>query len=108
MIVWGWGRRNVELGAAGTGACAACQKEQPFKLLLSYQFFRLYWLFGMVTSKQYLRLCTVCGKGQKVEAQQVEPNFKPLPIPFMQRYGLLTFGAVVLVVVAMVAMFGGH
>jgi hypothetical protein len=106
MIVWGWGRRNVDLGMAETRPCVGCQKEQPFRLLMQYRYFRLYWVFGLVTSKKYLRLCSACGKGQEVEAQQVEPNLERLPIPFMQRYGLLTFAGALVVFIGFMAVFG--
>jgi hypothetical protein len=48
----------------------------------------------MVTEKQYLLLCDICNQGWKLNAGEVEKQLgKALPIPFMQRYGLLTLAA---------------
>jgi hypothetical protein len=104
MIFFGWGRKAIPLADMGTYSCPRCGLARPFRAVLSYSYFRLYWIFGMVTGRRYLCACTICGQGTLIERSQI-PNAPPSdPIPFMQQWGLFLFlGAIaLLVVVAMV------
>lgn len=94
MIIWGSRGDVINLGQGGTQHCEVCERERPFHYLLQYRYFHLYWVFGMVTQKQYLLLCDICNRGWKLNSGEVEKRLgKALPIPFMQRFGLLTLGA---------------
>ena len=106
MIFFGWGRKAIPLAEMGTYSCPRCGLARPFRAVLSYSYFRLYWIFGMVTGRRYLCACTICGQGTLIERSQI-PNAPPSdPIPFMQQRGLFLFlGAIALLVaVAMIVV----
>jgi hypothetical protein len=106
MIFFGWGRKAIPLAEMGTYSCPRCGLARPFRAVLSYSYFRLYWIFGMVTGRRYLCACTICGQGTLIERTQI-PNAPPSdPIPFMQQWGLFLFlGAIALLVaVAMIVV----
>jgi len=98
MIVWSLQRRSINLGRPETHSCANCGSQRPFSVLFHYRCFRLYWLFGVVTSKRYVKQCAFCGAAWQVDPKNVAARF---PIPFMQRFGLVTL--VTAVIVAIVA-----
>lgn len=96
MIIWGTRGKTVNLGNAGTKHCEVCEKERQFNYLLQYRYFHLYYLFGVITQKEYLLLCDICNRGWKLDTKEVEQGLgKNVPIPFMHRYGLfLLFGSI--------------
>ena len=97
MIVWGTRGDVVNLGHRATTACATCEKERPFDLVLQYRSAGFYWVFNFVTRKDYMLLCQACSRGWAVTQQSAERELKAVPIPFMRRYGLLSLvGAIVL------------
>jgi hypothetical protein len=106
MIVWGSGGDAIKLGVLETRRCDTCEKERPFDLTLQYRYWALYWIFGMVTKKQYLLACDVCGRGRELEPSKIDPRFAAVPIPFMRRYGLLVLGAVVAGVIVLGSLSG--
>jgi hypothetical protein len=105
MIFFGWGRKAIPLAEMGTYSCPRCGLPRPFRAVLSYNYFRLYWIFGMVTSRRYLCACTICGQGSAIERSQI-PNAPPSdPIPFMQQWGLFLFlGAIALLIAVAVVL----
>ncbi|HZU28193.1 MAG TPA: hypothetical protein VFA04_21870 [Bryobacteraceae bacterium] len=88
MIIWGWQRRLIDLGGHETRFCPRCAQEHLFRYALQYTCFRLYFIFGVVTSKHDLLLCTFCGQGWRLKAGEGVPSVRP-SIPFMHRFGLL-------------------
>ena len=90
MIIWGWQTRSIDLGQQQIQYCGHCRQQRPFRLAFQYTFFRLYCLFGMVTSKRYIRQCSCCGKGWRQEPCRIDPDRRP-SIPFMHRFGLFMF-----------------
>ncbi len=93
MIIWGTRANVVHLGQDGIKPCPVCEKERKFNYILQYRYFHLYWLFGMVTHKEYLLLCEICNRGSKLDTATIEQQFsKSLPIPFMQQFGLVILG----------------
>ena len=94
MIVWGSGGNVLDLGAVETRKCEVCEKDRPFKVVLQYRYWGLYWIFNSVTEKKYLLLCDVCQRGWELDARKVEAAMSKSPIPFMHRGGLVVFGAI--------------
>ena len=86
MIIWGSGNGGADLGVAEHRACATCEKERPFKVLLQYKYAHLYYL-RWVTKKVYYLACDVCHRGAELDARSVEAKLQKHPIPFMTRYG---------------------
>ena len=90
MIIWGWQTRSIDLGQHQIYQCGNCGQQRPFRLAFHYTFFRLYFLFGMVTSRRYIRQCSCCGKGWLQEPSRIGPERWP-SIPFMHRFGFFIF-----------------
>lgn len=107
MIVWGSGGDVINLGAFDTRRCDACEKERPFNITLQYRYWGLYWVFNFVTKKQYLLTCDVCSRGREIEASKIEPHLASIPIPFMRRYGLVTFIGVIVGLFLLASLGGG-
>jgi hypothetical protein len=89
MIIWGSGGDVVNLGVLETRHCEVCEKDRPFKIILQYRYWGLYWIFNVVTKKNYLLICDVCSRGWEIDAGKLEPQLTTVPIPFMRRYGIL-------------------
>jgi hypothetical protein len=91
MLVWGSGGNTVEaVRDAGVAPCPVCKGNQPFRLMLNYRYGHIWHLFGWVTSRQYLCLCTRCNHGYAVEPRAIADRLGARdPIPFMRRRGWL-------------------
>ena len=57
------GRKSVPLVGIGNTSCSKCGEVRPFRLLLSYNYMHLYWIFGAVLRRRYLVACSVCSQG---------------------------------------------
>lgn len=89
MIVWGSGGDTVLCGTLGHELCPVCERERPQDLLLSYRYWGLYWVFNMVTKKEYYIACRVCQHGAALDTKLVERDLVTRsPIPFTRRFGL--------------------
>ncbi len=88
----------MNLGQRETHWCAQCGQQRRFELLLIYKCWCLYWIFGVVTSRKYLKRCSACGSGWELDAKKVAPFVQPA-IPFMQRFGLLSLVAAIALVI---------
>lgn len=86
VIIWGSGNGSADLGVAEQRACATCERERPFKVLLQYKYAHLYYL-RWVTKKVYYLACDICHRGSELDARAVEGRLEKHPIPFMTRYG---------------------
>jgi hypothetical protein len=95
MIFWSLQQRSINLGQCETQWCAKCGGQRPFSILFNYKCFRLYWLFGVVFSRRYLKRCACCGGGWQLDPKNINARS---PIPFMQRFGLLTLIAALAVI----------
>ena len=101
MIIWNQGTRILNLGEIGERECPSCGTVQPVQLDLAYGFFALYWIFKRVTKKAYSLSCTECGESWTLDdPRKVEATVGKPPIPFMHRYGLLSLGVFVALLVA--------
>jgi hypothetical protein len=49
-----------------------CERPRPFQLVLHYRIFHLYWILRAVTSRRYVRMCTVCSRGPEVDRAYAE------------------------------------
>ena len=97
-IIWGSGGKEIDFGLIESRICEVCEKERPFKLLLQYRYWGFYWIFNRVTEKKYLQTCELCRRGWELDTSKVEDHLIKSgisPIPFMTRYGLLIFIAIV-------------
>ena len=91
MLIWGSGGKTVEaVRDGGVAPCPVCQGNQPFRIMLTYKYAHLWYLFSFITSRQYVRQCTRCNNGQVVEQRAIADRLgKTDPVPFMRRRGWL-------------------
>ena len=89
MIVYGSGGDLVVVRPEGEQMCPVCERVRPFSLLLRYEYQHCYFVFGLVSSREYYVVCDVCQRGERVRRKEIEPTLERIPIPFMRRYGCL-------------------
>jgi hypothetical protein len=85
------GPQEHDLGPVHPQDCEVCQREQPFRLHLSYRYERMWLVFGNLRGKSYLLVCDVCKTAYRVPTD-VALRLAKLdrePIPFLHRYGCL-------------------
>ena len=87
MIVWGSKGEVSVLEAHEHKHCPVCEKERTFLVQLHYKVNHIWYLFKWVTSKQYVKVCEVCQRGEKLATSAVEEKFGKPAIPFMVRWG---------------------
>ncbi len=87
MIVWGSKGEVSVLDAHEHKHCPVCEKERTFLVQLHYKVNHIWYLFKWVTSKQYVKVCEVCQRGEKLATNAVEEKFGKPAIPFMARWG---------------------
>ncbi|MBI2956853.1 MAG: hypothetical protein HYY26_06045 [Acidobacteria bacterium] len=104
IVVWGSGGNAINLGAVESRRCPFCREDLPFNLFLQYRYWGLYWIFNLVTEKNYLLLCDRCGKGWELEKDKVQAALTGDPIPFMHRYGLLLLVGMIVAVIVFFAV----
>ena len=101
------GSAEVELGPVHPQDCEVCGREQPFRLVLTYRYERLFGVFGNVRGRSYLLICDVCGTAWGVPAAAALKlaRLRRDPIPFLHRFGclLLFVALLVLAVVSWLA-----
>lgn len=97
MIIFGTGGNTVELDVAEHMHCQRCQGNRTFGMKVLYRYFHLYFIFGVVTKKQFFLLCNYCQYGWECDAKEVQKNVSNIPIPLHHRFGL----------VGLFACFGG-
>ena len=99
MIIWGVRNNVIDLGVVGTEDCTVCEKPRPFHLELYYTYAHLNFIIRMVSSKQYWKLCEVCGRGLELPAAATEQSLGRNPIPAFDRIGAWVFGGLILFLV---------
>jgi hypothetical protein len=95
LLIWGWRAKWLPLGLSQTLDCVTCERPRPFQLVLQYRIFHLYWIIRAVTSRRYVRMCTVCSRGPEVDRAYAESGLGGDPVPVGDRYGLLAAGVLV-------------
>ncbi|MBB5864580.1 hypothetical protein [Xanthomonas sp. 3058] len=104
MIIWGSGGDVIPLGAANTANCSQCGQERSFRNVLHYRYAHLWYLFGWVTKKRYLRVCDGCNHTTQLDTKTFEATLGTSPIPAYRRFG----GLVLLCLIAALVAFGAY
>jgi hypothetical protein len=89
MFIWSSKDIVMDLGETETRYCPACEKERSFHIILSYTFTHLYYLFGVVSNKQYIHECEICHLGNELNRRLFEGGLEKSPISFIHRFGWL-------------------
>ncbi len=87
MIVWGSKQEVAVLGANEHKHCPVCERERAFLVQLHYKVRHIWYIFKWVSSKQYVKVCEVCQRGETLATKAVEEALGKPPIPFMSRWG---------------------
>lgn len=109
ILIWGTTPKSVDLGPAGNGECGTCGQERPYRWQLQYQVNHLYYAFGFVSRKRYLRICEICSRGELQPVASLEAALGRSVIPFMERFGCLAAAgglAAIVLLLALVGFFG--
>jgi hypothetical protein len=94
----------IDLGVVGTETCTVCEKARPFHLQLHYAYAHINFVIRMVSSKQYWKLCEICGRGWELPAAATEQSLGRNPIPAFDRIGLWIFGGAILFFVVLLIL----
>src|SRR5262249_54794292 len=83
--------QDLDLGPVHPQDCEACGCEQPFRLVLSYRYERLWLLFGNLRGRSYLLVCDVCQMAYRIPVETALrlARLDREPIPFLHRCGCL-------------------
>lgn len=105
MFIFGTKNEVKDLGNESVMPCPVCEKDRPFRLVLTYKLSHIYYIFGSVSHKAYHQLCTICSRGETLDTKKTEAALPRHPIPFMQRYGGYVL---ILLFFTIVALFRGN
>ena len=101
-MVYNWGKDFVTLGTVGTSTVPICRGPRPEIAVVQYDYFGLLWLFTFACNRRYLRVCSECKRGHAVEQSSLGGLAESDNIPFMRKFGLVVFAAII-AVIAMVS-----
>jgi hypothetical protein len=89
--------QEIDLGPVHPQDCEACQREQQFRLHLSYRWEHVYFVFGRVRRKSYLLVCEVCQAAYRIPPAVALrlAGLDSEPIPFLHQYGCLLLWAAI-------------
>ena len=98
-----------DLGPVHPQDCEVCRSEQPFRLVLSYRYERLWLLFGNLRSRSYLLVCDACKTAYRVPRDTALrlARLDREPIPFLHRYGCLLLWLAILVLATAALLLRG-
>ena len=106
ILIWGTSPKLVDLGPAGSGECPTCGLERPFRWQLRYRVHHVYYAFGFVSGKRYLRACEICGRGEPQPPAEVEASIGKNVIPFLERLGCLAVAGGLAAIVVLLGLVG--
>lgn len=105
FIVWGYKKKSIDLGTTRSRICEQCQHVRSFRTHVCYQYNHLWYAFGFVSGRQFTESCEVCGHESAVDAAVVKAELGKDPIPYWDRFGLLSaFGGLVAMVLFLVLL----
>ncbi len=65
--------QDHDLGPVHAQDCEACGREQPFRLVLSYRYERVWIIFGNLRGRSYLLVCDVCKTAYRIPVETAGP-----------------------------------
>ena len=98
MIVWGWGKKVINLGFAKTEYCPTCEKNRDFHISLIYRYFAIFWITIASWGAKYYYHCNICDRGIEINKKEVSHALTKNPIPWFHRYGWLAIVGVIALV----------
>ncbi len=107
FVIWG-NRGDVhQISDSQVAQCPIC-KHGTYSFWLAYRWFHLYWLFGMITQRQYHAVCDRCQHSVEVDREIIPQEFlDDERLPFFRRWGLIGLGgSLACIVFAVVGLAG--
>jgi len=89
----------IDLGVVDTKECTVCERQRPFHLQVHYVYQHFNYIIRMVSSKEYWKVCEICGRGWVLPAAATEQTLGRNPIPAFDRIGAWIFGGLILFLV---------
>lgn len=103
MIIWG---SMAKSGIAATDQrmyCSGCGDERGFTVFVDYTVRHLYYLFRLITGKNYSVTCNSCGRSERGMVKDIEPNLARSPYSGFDRFGwAIGVGLIIALVIAAV------
>lgn len=96
MIVYGSGGGKSMLGDAGTHECPVCSQTAAFNAVCVYEYWHVYWLFGLVTKRDYYIECSNCLNATSVEKSVIKQQFPKDNIPLFKCFGWMLIPAIII------------
>jgi hypothetical protein len=108
MFFISWGSRVYRriFGEPSVHDCGICREQRTFRNMVIYKIYHVWWLFRWVADKDFVRVCTVCNNGVRIDEHDIVPKGTKSPIPFMDRMGWAAGLGGVAALVAMVSVAG--
>ncbi|MEI9996537.1 MAG: hypothetical protein WDM91_18210 [Rhizomicrobium sp.] len=108
MFFISWGSRVCRriFGEPSVHDCDICREQRTFRNMVIYKVYHVWWLFRWVVNKDFIRVCTVCNNGVRIDEHDVVPKGAKSPIPFMDRMGWAAGLGGVAALAAMVSVAG--
>jgi len=78
--------------------CICCNGIKRFKVSYCYMSIRLLFMFGVIVRWWYMATCTECGTKERIKKREVGNNAQNAHIPFLDKWGLLAFIALCIVI----------
>jgi len=105
MIVYGWGKKILNLGSVGTVSCPMCEKDRNLILTIIYSYFTLFWILMAGGNRKDYYFCEICGRGVEVDKKEVDSALRHDPLPWLPPYGwtIPVGGIVVLIFLGLIS-----
>ena len=106
MLIINWGSDDVIIGELEKLDCPICRSVQNYQTRVGYSYFGVMWIFNFVTKKEFFRVCMKCQNAWQVEAHSLGELAKSDGIPFMKKYGIFIFIALIALLIVIAKIFG--
>lgn len=93
FLIFGTSGDSVDLGPVDPEDFDVLDLDEPCHLILEYSYFHIFFIFGLVYSKTYI-LMDRYDDAVELDSGDVEEILEEVPIPFMERFGLLILIAI--------------
>jgi hypothetical protein len=102
VIIFGTTGKTAVVRSTGSKRCPSCNANQPHNLVCHYDCFHIYWIFCHTTKRTYRDECSVCHRGVDLNTADVEKTLTQPAIPILDRFGIIFFGAGLLLLVMLI------
>jgi hypothetical protein len=105
MLSLNWGSDTLYIGDVEKLDCPVCESVQGYQTVVGYSYFGVMWIFNFVTKKEFFRVCIRCQNAWQVDADSLGELAKNDSIPFMKKYGIFVFIALMALIIFFAIVF---